>query len=76
MVIPEAWSSLQPAKAHRREPMERAPPLPASPRKGHDLTELFTLRKALHEMSFELGNRPVWAAIPVDGVIELRDAAG
>jgi hypothetical protein len=30
----------------------------------------------LHEMSFELGNRPVRAAIPVDGVIELRDAAG
>jgi maltose alpha-D-glucosyltransferase/alpha-amylase len=42
---------------------------------GQGLLGLFELEKALYEVRYELANRPDWAAIPLNGIIELLDAA-
>jgi predicted trehalose synthase len=31
------------------------------------------LDKALYELAYELGNRPDWASIPLDGLLRLLD---
>ncbi|HSJ15006.1 MAG TPA: maltose alpha-D-glucosyltransferase [Longimicrobiales bacterium] len=44
----------------------------------HELTELldgYLLEKGLYELSYELNNRPDWAAIPLRGVLELLEQA-
>jgi maltose alpha-D-glucosyltransferase/alpha-amylase len=38
---------------------------------GVGLLGLFELEKALYELRYELGNRPGWAGIPLQGVLEL-----
>ncbi|MDX1375291.1 MAG: putative maltokinase, partial [Burkholderiales bacterium] len=35
------------------------------------LLELFELEKALYELRYELGNRPGWAGIPLQGIVAL-----
>jgi maltose alpha-D-glucosyltransferase/alpha-amylase len=42
---------------------------------GQGLLGLFELEKALYELRYELANRPDWVAIPLNGIIELLDAA-
>jgi maltose alpha-D-glucosyltransferase/alpha-amylase len=37
---------------------------------GHGLLGLFELEKALYELRYELGNRPTWAGIPLQGILE------
>ena len=37
----------------------------------HNLLALFELEKALYELRYELGNRPDWAQIPIDGILGL-----
>jgi maltose alpha-D-glucosyltransferase/alpha-amylase len=37
---------------------------------GSGLLGLFELEKALYELSYELGNRPTWAGIPLQGIID------
>jgi maltose alpha-D-glucosyltransferase/alpha-amylase len=37
---------------------------------GHGLLGLFELEKALYELRYELGNRPGWAGIPLQGIVE------
>jgi maltose alpha-D-glucosyltransferase/alpha-amylase len=39
---------------------------------GSGLLGLFELEKALYELRYELGNRPTWAGIPLQGILELR----
>ena len=34
------------------------------------LLGLFELEKALYELSYELGNRPNWAGIPLQGILD------
>jgi maltose alpha-D-glucosyltransferase/alpha-amylase len=38
------------------------------------LLDLFTLEKALYEIGYEAANRPDWARIPIEGVLELIEA--
>ncbi|HXI76188.1 MAG TPA: maltose alpha-D-glucosyltransferase [Steroidobacteraceae bacterium] len=38
---------------------------------GHGLLGLFELEKALYELRYELNNRPGWAGIPLQGVLDL-----
>ena len=38
---------------------------------GHGLLGLFELEKALYELRYELGNRPGWAGIPLQGIMDL-----
>jgi len=35
------------------------------------MLDLFVLEKALYELRYELGNRPEWAAIPLQGILAL-----
>jgi maltose alpha-D-glucosyltransferase/alpha-amylase len=37
---------------------------------GEGLLGLFELEKALYELRYELGNRPAWAGIPMQGILE------
>ena len=37
---------------------------------GRGLLGLFELEKALYELRYELGNRPGWAGIPLQGILE------
>ncbi len=39
-------------------------------RPGHGLLGLFELEKALYELRYELTNRPAWAGIPLQGILE------
>jgi maltose alpha-D-glucosyltransferase/alpha-amylase len=41
---------------------------------GSGLVGLFELEKALYELRYELGNRPGWAGIPLQGILD-RGAA-
>jgi maltose alpha-D-glucosyltransferase/alpha-amylase len=38
---------------------------------GQGLLGLFELEKALYELRYELGNRPAWAGIPLQGILDL-----
>ena len=37
---------------------------------GSGLLGLFGLEKALYELRYELGNRPGWAGIPLQGILD------
>jgi maltose alpha-D-glucosyltransferase/alpha-amylase len=37
---------------------------------GRGLLGLFELEKALYELHYELTNRPLWAGIPLQGILE------
>jgi maltose alpha-D-glucosyltransferase/alpha-amylase len=37
---------------------------------GRGLLGLFELEKALYELRYELNNRPTWAGIPLQGILE------
>jgi maltose alpha-D-glucosyltransferase/alpha-amylase len=39
------------------------------------LLDLFLLKKACYELSYEAANRPDWLGIPIKGVSEILDAA-
>jgi len=43
----------------------------ASLQEARGLLDLFVLEKALYELRYELGNRPEWAVIPLQGVLAL-----
>jgi maltose alpha-D-glucosyltransferase/alpha-amylase len=43
---------------------------PEAPQPGSGLLGLFELEKALYELSYELGNRPGWAGIPLQGILD------
>jgi maltose alpha-D-glucosyltransferase/alpha-amylase len=38
---------------------------------GSGLLGLFELEKALYELRYELGNRPGWAGVPLQGILDL-----
>jgi maltose alpha-D-glucosyltransferase/alpha-amylase len=37
---------------------------------GHGLLGLFELEKALYELRYEIGNRPTWVGIPLQGILD------
>ncbi len=37
---------------------------------GQGLLGLFELEKALYELRYEIGNRPTWAGIPLQGILD------
>jgi trehalose synthase-fused probable maltokinase len=48
-----------------------APFLPAAPAELEQLLDAFLLDKAIYELNYELNNRPAWAQIPVEGILQL-----
>jgi maltose alpha-D-glucosyltransferase/alpha-amylase len=43
---------------------------PEAPQPGRGLLGLFELEKLLYELRYELGNRPGWAGIPLQGILD------
>jgi maltose alpha-D-glucosyltransferase/alpha-amylase len=37
------------------------------------MMEVFLLRKAVYELDYELNNRPDWANLPLQGILELMN---
>ena len=37
---------------------------------GHGLLGLFEIEKALYELRYEIGNRPAWVGIPLQGIVD------
>ncbi len=85
---PEDWRSLEPwarlwerstgAEFLRvyRNTVQDAPFLPSSEDGFRRLLAVFLLDKALHELSYELNNRPAWVRIPLIGILSLPLEAG
>jgi len=55
--------------ARYRTAVAGARSMPAAPGTADALLEFFMLEKALYEIDYELAQRPVWAAIPLAGVL-------
>jgi maltose alpha-D-glucosyltransferase / alpha-amylase len=55
--------------ARYRGAMGGARSMPEDPAHVDALLDFFTLEKALYEIDYELAQRPVWAAIPLAGVL-------
>jgi maltose alpha-D-glucosyltransferase/alpha-amylase len=53
------------AAAARASPM-----LYSAIKPGEGLLGLFELEKALYELRYEIGNRPTWAGIPLQGILD------
>jgi maltose alpha-D-glucosyltransferase/alpha-amylase len=39
-------------------------------RPGNGILGLFELEKALYELRYEIGNRPTWVGIPLQGILD------
>jgi maltose alpha-D-glucosyltransferase/alpha-amylase len=52
-----------------------APFLPAEPEALEALLTATLLEKALYEVRYEANNRPGWVKIPIQGIVQLLDAA-
>ncbi len=46
------------------------PPLYGAIKPGEGLLGLFELEKVLYELRYEIGNRPTWAGIPLQGILD------
>jgi maltose alpha-D-glucosyltransferase/alpha-amylase len=54
----------------------RGTPLAVALEPGSGLLGLFELEKALYELRYELGNRPDWVSVPLQGIKALLDEGG
>src|ERR1700723_747111 len=65
--VRDAFLAAYGAAAHEEARLYGAEALQA----GSGLLGLFELEKALYELRYELGNRPGWAGIPLQGILDL-----
>ncbi len=85
---PEDWKRLEPwarlwersvaaefLHAYRNT-AQNAPFLPSSEDGFRKLLAVFSLDKALYELSYELNNRPTWVRVPLLGILSLPLEAG
>jgi len=64
-------------RAAYRKSMRGCPSYPVSKKQAREMLAFFTLERAVHEVSFELANRPTWVDIPLKGVLAiLADTSG
>jgi maltose alpha-D-glucosyltransferase/alpha-amylase len=47
--------------------------LPSPDSEARGVLELFSLEKALYELSYEIDNRPDWSRIPLRGLLEILE---
>jgi maltose alpha-D-glucosyltransferase/alpha-amylase len=52
---------------------EGQPFLPAAKENAQLLLDVYLLEKALYELAYELNNRPDWARIPLQGILQLLE---
>jgi maltose alpha-D-glucosyltransferase/alpha-amylase len=53
-----------------RDPAARVAALYDSAQPGQGMLGLFELEKALYELRYEIGNRPSWVGIPLQGILD------
>jgi maltose alpha-D-glucosyltransferase / alpha-amylase len=51
--------------------MDSSPVLPGDRAELAKLLDAYLLEKAVYELGYELGNRPAWAVIPLQGLLQL-----
>jgi maltose alpha-D-glucosyltransferase/alpha-amylase len=56
---------------HYMETAEGAAFLPAEPSEFKRLLDVFVMEKTLYELRYELSNRPAWARIPLQSLLDL-----
>jgi len=71
--LAEAWRqrAVDGFRAAYRKTMRGCAAYPGNKRHGRDMLAFFTLEKAVHEVSYELANRPGWVAIPLRGILSI-----
>ncbi len=47
--------------------------LPSAPDELHVMLQAYLLNKAMHELGYELNNRPTWLKIPLQGILHLLE---
>ncbi|MCJ7829840.1 MAG: putative maltokinase, partial [Desulfobacterales bacterium] len=57
------------------EAAEDKPFLPETREERQILLDTFLLEKAIYELAYELNNRPAWAKIPLQGILQLTEGA-
>ncbi|MBV9861301.1 MAG: maltose alpha-D-glucosyltransferase [Alphaproteobacteria bacterium] len=69
--LAEAWRqrAVDGFRAAYRRTMRGCEAYPLNKRQGREMIAFFTLEKAVYEVSYELVNRPGWAAIPLKGIL-------
>ncbi len=69
--LAEAWRqrAVDGFRAAYRKAMRGCPSYPASKKQAREIKTFFTLERAVHELSYELANRPAWAEIPLKGIL-------
>ena len=70
----EAWTSYAFLEAYRRTAAD-SPGVPSNPNAFSLLLDAFVLEKALYELVYELGSRPIWVQIPLIGITRLLGGA-
>jgi maltose alpha-D-glucosyltransferase / alpha-amylase len=69
--LAQAWQSeVRATFLSSYDAVARPAMLYGSARAGSGLLGLFELEKALYELRYELSNRPAWAGIPLQGILE------
>jgi maltose alpha-D-glucosyltransferase/alpha-amylase len=71
--LAEAWRqrAVDGFRAAYRRSMRGCGSYPASKREARELTAFFILERAVHELGWELANRPGWAAIPLKAILDI-----
>ena len=69
--LAEAWRqrAVDGFRAAYRRSMRGCASYPASKKQAREMTAFFTLERTVHELSYELANRPDWAEIPLKGIL-------
>ncbi|MGE5619318.1 MAG: maltose alpha-D-glucosyltransferase [Sphingomonadaceae bacterium] len=69
------WVSATFLKAYLQA-AEGAPFLPRGREELEVLLDVFLLEKVVYELDYEVNNRPTWAAIPIQGILQLMEVEG
>jgi len=71
--LAEAWRqrAVDGFRAAYRKSMRGCASYPASKKQARDMIAFFTLERAVHELSYELANRPAWVEIPLKGILAI-----
>jgi maltose alpha-D-glucosyltransferase/alpha-amylase len=69
--LADAWRqrAVDGFRAAYRKSMRGCPSYPASKKQAREMIAFFTLERAVHEVTYELANRPAWVEIPLKGLL-------
>jgi maltose alpha-D-glucosyltransferase/alpha-amylase len=69
--LADAWRqrAVDGFRAAYRKSMRGCPSYPASKKQAREMIEFFMLERTIHEVTYELANRPAWVDIPLQGLL-------